>query len=126
MKMNRDYALQMWDAVFGSKSLAIDFAGRYIYRDDFNDKVQLRIDNAGHQYNFGWNIHHILPISLGGTNETRNLLIVHWMTNSEASDKNTFSINSISYQVRKIKFTSSYGIFQTKTGERVDYWKDLE
>ncbi|MDR4968997.1 MAG: HNH endonuclease [Acholeplasmataceae bacterium] len=126
MKINKQNALLIWESIFGSNLVALDFTGRYIYKDDFNNKTELRFDNTGRKYNFGWNIHHILPISLGGTNEIKNLLIVHWKTNAEAAGKNTFSINGILYQVRKIKYTHNYGIFQVETDERVDYWKDFD
>lgn len=35
---------------------------------------------------FGWEIDHVLPISLGGDNDPRNLRAMHWKNNASKAD----------------------------------------
>ena len=41
----------------------------------------------------GWNIHHILPKTCGGTNAISNLICTNIATNDESADKITFWID---------------------------------
>ncbi len=51
----------------------------------------------------GWNVHHILPIALGGTDAKANLLCTNYATNEEAGDRITFWIDDCLYQVRRCR-----------------------
>ena len=58
----------------------------------------------------GWNIHHILPLSCGGTNEKHNLICTNIYTNDEAEDKITYWIDDCLYQVQKVYGTREHQI----------------
>ena len=84
-----------WQKEFGSKTSAIDFAGREIHKD------------AGSNSKYSWDIDHIRPLSQGGTNTQDNMQIVHILTNDEKSDiYPTFKIGNKMYQVKKTKNTN--------------------
>ncbi len=80
---------EFWVKEFGNVNGARDFAGRTIYRNNHND---------GSAY--AWNVDHIMPESLGGTDTMRNLQIAHVTTNQEKSNKTTFSTNGKRFQVK--------------------------
>jgi hypothetical protein len=85
---------KFWEHEFGSSEIGYDFAG-------------WEIRKGAHGQNgsrFGWNIDHILPKSMGGTDDLNNLQITHMDTNSERGNRITFwlddvPINDRSYQV---------------------------
>ena len=58
----------------------------------------------------GFNIDHIFPISLGGTNDPENLVLCNIKTNDEKANKTSFITNGMSFQVKKIKGTKFYHI----------------
>ncbi|MCL1993732.1 MAG: HNH endonuclease [Spirochaetes bacterium] len=73
MKIKRETAMKLWDRQFGGATTASDFKGRVILKAAYGQD--------GSQ--FGWNIDHIQPKALGGTDRKENLQIVHIETNRE-------------------------------------------
>lgn len=117
MEINTKNALKLWEKRNGTAKTITDFTGRYIYKDDYNDRETLRVwEKDGKKYNFGWNIHHIQPLAKGGSNDEQNLEIVCMTTNDEAEDKTTFKANGVNYQVKKIKGSKYHGIYILETG----------
>ena len=109
MKICKANALRLWEENFGNTQFAEDFHGNLMYRDGYgNDEFCI--------YTYrgitccGWNIHHILPISCGGTNEKHNLICTNIYTNAEAEDKITYWIDDCLYQVQRISGTREYQI----------------
>jgi hypothetical protein len=90
MKITRKFALEVW---------------QYRHRDiiatnDFHGKTMFRNAYGASEAKFGWNIHHIIPKSLGGTDEIENLICTNIETNEAAGNKTTFWIDNCLYQVR--------------------------
>ena len=109
MKINKTNALRLWYERYGDSLYEEDFHGNLMCRDAYGDD-DYYIVHRGRQIYCGWNIHHILPTSCGGTNEKSNLLCTNIATNEEAEDKITYWINDVLYQVQKIYATSQYEI----------------
>lgn len=80
-----------------------------MYRDAY-DRKDFFIRENGEKIFCGWNIHHILPISRGGTNTKSNLICTNIITNDEAGDRITYWIDETLYQVKKIQGTSLHEI----------------
>ena len=95
---------KFWEHEFGSSDVGYDFAGREV-RKGAHGKEQ-----EGSRYL--WNIDHILPVSMGGTNDLNNLQITRVDTNSERANRMSFWINDVidakgntfqvSYQVKRV------------------------
>ena len=100
MKINRKTALVVWQEMYGDVLWARDFAGRYMYVEDFGDRDVYRYVNGRYLYT-GWNLHHILPKANGGTNAKHNLICTNIITNDEAGNRTTFSIDDVKYQVQR-------------------------
>jgi hypothetical protein len=113
MKINKTNALHLWYERYGDSLYEEDFHGNLMCRDAYGDD-DYYIVHRGRQIYCGWNIHHILPTSCGGTNEKSNLLCTNIATNEEAEDKITYWIDDILYQVKKIYGTSQYEIVRLK------------
>jgi len=125
MKIDKINALCLWEEHYGRNPWAKDFAGRLMYRDAYGDDDALAF-RSGSSYiyqesgttNFfrcpsihcGWNIHHILPKTKGGTAEKSNLICTNIITNDEAENKITFWIDDHNYQVQRIPETSRHEI----------------
>jgi hypothetical protein len=65
-----------WDAakaVFGSSEIRIDCDGRSINWSEY-----------GRYSEYGWQLDHVLPIALGGSDSLSNLRARHWRGNSLA------------------------------------------
>lgn len=52
-----------------------DFAGAWIRRDAYGTTMA-----------FGWEIDHLRPVSLGGSDELTNLNAIHWRNNRKKAD----------------------------------------
>lgn len=111
MKICRATALHLWDAFFGNAQFAEDFHGNLMCRDGYG-KENFYINHFGDRIYCGWNIHHILPRSCGGTNEAHNLICTNIYTNHKAEDKITFWIDGHLYQVKRIYGTREHQIVQ--------------
>jgi hypothetical protein len=83
---------KFWENEFGNNEVGYDFAGYEIRKGSYGQ--------AGSEY--GWNIDHILPRSMGGTDHYYNLQITHISTNSERGNRMSFWIDGSLYQVKKI------------------------
>jgi hypothetical protein len=114
MDINKTNGLKLWDERIGKTiQKAFDFSNREIHRGLYgvtdSDK--------------GWNIDHIMPKSLGGSDEKDNLEIVNHITNSEKGDNITFVANNKKFQVQKNK-NGKYEIVEIgskQTNEDKDY-----
>ncbi|WP_391591820.1 HNH nuclease domain-containing protein [[Mycoplasma] cavipharyngis] len=98
---------RIWDKRYGNQTSILDFAGRRMDRSAYG--------NPNSKY--GWNLHHVLPESQGGSSEESNLVCANIKTNEEAADKTSFEIDGIHYQVQKID--GVYKIVNQKTKEVV-------
>jgi len=98
------FAKKFWEHEFGSSDVGYDFTGREVRKGAHGREQE------GSRYL--WNIDHILPVSMGGTNDLNNLQITHVDTNSERSNRMSFWINDvidangnsfqISYQIKRV------------------------
>ncbi len=52
-----------------------DFAGAWIQRNQYGIRSE-----------YGWEIDHLVPRSLGGSDEPSNLIPIHWRNNNSKSD----------------------------------------
>lgn len=73
MDITHETAMKLWKEQFGKATRAKDRKGREMDKCAYGD------------YNsaYGWNIHHRIPKSKGGTNAVENLEIVHIDTHRE-------------------------------------------
>ncbi len=88
-----------------------EFHGYLMCREGYGDPDYYVCDGKERIY-CGWNIHHILPKTCGGTNAISNLICTNIATNDEAADKITFWIDNCLYQVKKTE--DGHDIFQIK------------
>ena len=114
MKTSRATAMQVWSAFYGDALYAEDFDGGLMYRDAYGDRAYYIFD-CGQKIYCGWNLHHILPKSCGGTNIRENLVCTNIITNDAAGNKITFWIEQSLYQVKRNKKSGKYSI--VKIGE---------
>lgn len=101
MKICKTNALRLWEENYGNARFAEDFHGNLMCRDGYGDE-EFCVNHWGELNYCGWNIHHILPLSCGGTYEKHNLICTNIYTNAEAEDKITYWINDCLYQVQRI------------------------
>ncbi len=111
MKICRANALRLWEECFGNSQFAEDFHGNLMCRDGYGDD-DFYVYRFGKRIYCGWNIHHILPLSCGGTNEKHNLICTNIYTNDEAEDKITYWIDDCLYQVQRVYGTSEHQIIK--------------
>lgn len=109
MKINRVNALQIWQNCFADNEYATDFHGNLMCRSAYGDSNHY-IVTGGNKVYCGWNIHHVLPKTHGGTNASDNLICTNILTNEQAADKTTYWIDDSLYQVRKISGAHEYEI----------------
>lgn len=112
MRINRDLAMKIWNEYFGTKKYATDFHGNYMCRNAYGERDYFEYDAYGNKVYCGWNVHHILPKAVGGTDAMNNLLPVNIYTNDIAEDKTTFNIDGVCYQVKKIYGKHEYNIYK--------------
>ncbi len=111
MKITKTNALRLWNQHFGNARFAEDFHGNLMCRDAYGDSKYFIVEYNERIY-CGWNIHHILPISAGGTNAVSNLVCTNIATNATAEDKITFWIDDCLYQVQRKYGTSEHEIIK--------------
>ena len=109
MKICKANALRLWEECYGNEQFAKDFHGNLMCRDGYGNE-NFYVNRWGKIIYCGWNIHHILPLSCGGTNEKHNLICTNIYTNDEAEDKITYWINDCLYQVKKVYGTREHQI----------------
>lgn len=110
MKINAETAMRLWTEHYGSAYFARDFHGRMMCRDDYGTSHRYYLGDRGERISCGWNIHHILPVACGGTDEKHNLICTSIATNEAAGDKITYRIDDALYQVRRIRGTREHEI----------------
>ncbi len=110
MKINRKKAMNLWEKAYGGKTFAYDFSGRLMCKKAYGKPSYCVKDKTGKKVNCGWNVHHILPKAIGGTNAVSNLACTNYETNQTAGNKTTYYIEGLKYQVRKDKATNGYRI----------------
>lgn len=94
MELNHETAMRLWNKSFGKATRATDFAGRKIAKASYNDRNS----------EFGWNVDHIYPQSLGGKTADHNLVCCHILTNDEKANKfPTFVANKKKFQIEKVE-----------------------
>lgn len=120
MNINEENAKELWRSRYGAEDNIQDFTGKWMYYYDYGKQNELRNSKDGKRRDYGWNIHHMLPEAKGGTNNKKNLEIVHWETNSSASDKTVYTINGVIYEVRKLT-DGFHAIYRKSDGKRVDF-----
>ena len=100
MNRTRKIAMELWAERYGNMKVIKDFHGYYMAYEGYGDPdYEMKIN--GKTVKCGWNLHHILPKSKGGTYDKENLACVNILTNRMAADKTTFYIDDRRYQVRK-------------------------
>lgn len=111
MKICKANALLLWEEFFGSSQFADDFHGNLMCREGYGNDA-FYVYHYGKRIYCGWNIHHILPLSCGGTNDKHNLICTNIYTNNEAEDKITYWIDNCLYQVQRIYGTREHEIIK--------------
>lgn len=109
MKITRKNAMRLWFRHYGDAEYAEDFDGGLMYRDAYGNRNFFVWENGKKIY-CGWNLHHILPISCGGTNAESNLICTNIITNDIAGDRVTYWIDKVLYQVKRVQGTSRHKI----------------
>ena len=113
MKLSRNAAMRLWEQCFGDERFAKDFHGNLMCRDAYGDRDAYIVEN-GQEIYCGWNLHHILPKALGGSDAFSNLLCTNIITNDETEDKVTFWVDDNLYQVQKIRGQHEYDIVRLR------------
>lgn len=109
MRINKEHAMKFWYECFGNARFVDDFHGYLMCREGYGNPNYYVVKDGERIY-CGWNIHHILPKAMGGTNAKVNLLCTNIATNEEAGDRITYWIDDCLYQVKKTQ--EGYDIFQ--------------
>ncbi len=73
--IDRRKAMIVWENEFGDRTTAHDACGRMIYKSEY-----------GNETTHGWEVDHIKPVSLGGTDAYGNLQPLHWSSNRQKAD----------------------------------------
>ena len=100
MKISKENAQALWRERYGYVYYVFDFNGNLMCYDGYGDSNCYRTI-WGKEIFCGWNIHHILPKSKGGTANKNNLACTNMITNIKAADKITYWIDNRKYQVQK-------------------------
>lgn len=132
--MQKEKALQIWEAIYGRDVLwATDCFGTWMFKDDYGetDKERTRPGGDGRKYTYGWEIDHIRPkddyLDEKQANFLNNYEPMHWEHNREKSNSFPhFMIGDNQYRIVRCTVCSKhgfkgYGIINEK-GERID-WK---
>ncbi len=113
MKISRANAVRLWEKHYGNTKYAEDYHGYLMCREGYGDEDFFIID-AGERIYCGWNLHHVFPVALGGTNAVSNLVCTNIETNRLAGEKTTYWIDDRLYQVRRIFGERNYEIVRLK------------
>ena len=128
MQINRETAMRLWNKAFGRATKATDFAGREMDKSSYDDRNS----------QYGWNVDHIFPQSMGGKTNDSNLKCCHILTNDEKADSfpcfnangKKFEIVKVQnhYEIRSKTSTNEHGIFIDfyDSAAGVGYFKDLK
>ena len=113
MKICRKTAMRIWEEHYSDSTLATDFHGNIMAKEGFGNPKYI-CSLSGFKFYAGWNIHHILPVAHGGSNEKHNLICTSIATNDAAANKTTYTIDNVLYQVRRIPETNKHKIVKIK------------
>lgn len=113
VKLSKANAMRLWEKHYGSARYAEDFHGYYMCREAYGD-VDSYVMDHGERIYCGWNLHHILPAALGGTDDESNLVCTSINTNRAAGEKTTYWIDDCLYQVHRSKAEHDYQIIRLK------------
>ncbi len=89
--MNKEQALKIWLHEFGDVDYAHDFSGRKVKRDDYLVENQV-----------GWVVSYVMPLALGGIDNSENAIILNHITAYEKAD------NYPDFEVIGVKYTIKY------------------
>ncbi|MGX9340486.1 hypothetical protein ACWXVL_00840 [Mycoplasma sp. 128] len=98
-------ALQAWNAVYGNKQEAEDFAGRKIVRDEYKTDSE-----------FSWEIDVLYPVKKNELPTNDNLMIMSSLTQREKGLNGTFKANNRHFQIRKT--LDGYELFEMYNDEK--------
>lgn len=120
MEMNKDKALIIWESRYGDNEIVEDFAGAWIYKEDYLDGDKLRqFEGDEESFNFGWGLLYKKPLKFGGSETDENLEIVHLENIETIGELKVFTINEVTYEVKEIGH-DTHGIFD-EFDNRFDY-----
>ena len=123
MKISKEKALILWESRYGDHEVVEDFAGAWIYKEDYLESEALREFYGDEEsYNFGWGILYKKPLKFGGTETDDNLEIVHLENLEVIGEQKVFNINGITYEIKEIGH-ETYGIFD-EYDNRFDFNED--
>ncbi|MDR1469359.1 MAG: HNH endonuclease [Spirochaetaceae bacterium] len=71
--LDHENAMKLWNQVYGKAMEARDCKGRLMYKAAYGQQGS----------EFGWDVHHKIPQSEGGTDAFDNLQIVHMKTHDK-------------------------------------------
>ena len=80
----QDFRADLIEAVW-SKGSPIDGYDARTWRRDKCGRAMKR-DQRNREDEYGWEIDHIKPVALGGTDDLTNLQPLHWSNNAKKSD----------------------------------------
>ncbi len=102
--MSRFDLTELWEHFFPNKTEAYDYAGRKM--------VKAAIGNQNSRY--CPTVEHIRPISRGGKDSLKNIVVCNQKTNAEKGDKfPSWKANGKIFQAKRVKGTSDeYEIYQ--------------
>ncbi|WP_036456936.1 HNH endonuclease family protein [Mycoplasmopsis lipofaciens] len=93
MSIDKNTALKIWNFWFNNDTEHVDFAGRIMVKDNYNNRDS----------HYGWNIDHLIPLTKGGKTTYGNCRPVNILSNDIKGNKTTWEDGDKSYQVKKTK-----------------------
>jgi len=122
-------AQRIFEHYYGDYDLVLDFAGRPILKSAYgNPKATYyfteeeaddwNLSEGEGDYFVGWDLHHMMPKGKDGGDSNDNLIPVNINTNRIAGDKTSYSIDGITYEVRRTRGHKKpyYAIYEKETG----------
>ena len=93
MTINRQTAQRLWEKRFQGRLAVKDIFGSCMRKDAYNKRG---VDGA-------WNIHHIRPLSEGGSNDEANLMIISIGAHDQIGGSYpSYKVNDKVYDVKKV------------------------
>ena len=130
MVIDKEFAMKLWQRIYGNDKFAMDCFGTWMCRDAYSNECVSMRDHFGSNkyYDYSWNIDHIRPkasfSSESDADFLNNLEPMHRQNNLQKSDDcPTFQVNGKTYHVVKDYYSSGYGI-TNNNGNRIDWKKN--
>ena len=92
--------MRTWKDCFGEETSVNDFAG-----------YEMNKANYGQPGKGGWNIHHLIPKSMGGKDSIDNLMLMSMEVHKHIGSRTTFTIDDVRYQVKWCKADKRYKLY---------------